>query len=122
MIKQADTLPFLYSGFCISVPRIRLASLLSEILPGDLTGFMFPTSGAEANEAAIRMARRFTGKTKVINHYRCYHGGTQSSLQATGDYRRNFAEGKGGDGAVGFIKTMNPMPSPHFDFGKTDEE
>lgn len=122
MLKQAETLPFVYSGFCNSIPRIRLASLLSEILPGDLTGFLFPTSGAEANEAAIRMARRFTGKTKIINQYRSYHGGTQASIQATGDFRRNFAEGRGGDGAPGFIKTMNPTDTHIFAFATTDEE
>lgn len=121
-MRQASAIPFVYSGFGQSVPRIRLASLLSELLPGDLTGFLFPTSGAEANEAAIRMARRFTGKTKIINQYRSYHGGTTSTAQATGDFRRNFAEGSGGDGAIGFIKTMNPTHSHLFNFGSTDEQ
>jgi len=122
MMHQASTLPFVYNGFCLTEPRIRLSSLLSELLPGDLTGFLFPTSGSEANEAAIRLARRFTGKTKIINQYRCYHGGTSSSLQATGDFRRNFNEGTGGSGAVGFVKTMNATGSPLFDFGATEAE
>lgn len=121
--EQLESLPFVYSGLGLTKPRIRLASLMAEIMPGDLTGFLFPTSGAEANECAIRMARRFTGKTKIITHYQSYHGGTLGPLQATGDFRRNFAEGRGADGPVGFIKTMNPRTSsPFFDFGSTDEE
>jgi len=119
---QMDTLPFVYSGFGLYENRVRLSSLMAELLPGDLNGFLFPTSGAEANEAAIRMARRFTGKTKIINQYRSYHGGTTSTVTATGDFRRNFAEGTGGDGAVGFVKTMNPTDSNLFSFGATDEE
>jgi adenosylmethionine-8-amino-7-oxononanoate aminotransferase len=122
LARQVETLPFVYSGFGVTEPRVRLASLISELLPGDLTGCLFPTSGAEANEAAVRMARRFTGKTKIINQYRSYHGGTSSSLAATGDFRRNFVEGKGSDGPAGFIKTMNPTDSHLFSFGETDAE
>lgn len=44
---------------------MRLAQLLAELCPGDIEGFLFPSGGGEANEAAIRMARRFTGKQKV---------------------------------------------------------
>merc|ERR1719183_1586408 len=102
MMDQASTLPFVYNGYSLTEPRIRLSSLLSELLPGDLTGFLFPTSGSEANEAAIRLARNYTGKVKIINQYRSYHGGTSGSLQATGDFRRGF--NLGGVGAVGFVK------------------
>jgi adenosylmethionine-8-amino-7-oxononanoate aminotransferase len=122
LTAQMNTLPFVYSGFGIYENRVRLSSLIAELLPGDLNGFLFPTSGAEANEAAIRMARRFTGKTKIINQYRSYHGGTTSTVTATGDFRRNFAEGTGGDGAVGFVKTMNATDNHLFSFGATDEE
>ena len=61
---------------------------------------------SEANEAAIMLARRYTGKFKVINWYRGYHGGTSNSLQATGDFRRWF----GNDTVPGFIKAFNPFP------------
>ena len=61
---------------------------------------------SEANEAAIMLARRYTGKFKVINWYRAYHGGTSNSLQATGDFRRWF----GGDSVPGFVKAFNPFP------------
>ena len=45
--------------------RARLSSMLADLCPGDVNGFLFPSSGGEANEAAIRMARRFTGRHKV---------------------------------------------------------
>jgi taurine--2-oxoglutarate transaminase len=72
--KQMRELPFVYGGLGITEIRARLSKLMTEILPGDLQGMVFPSSGSEANEAAIMMARRYTGKTKVINWYRSYHG------------------------------------------------
>ena len=86
--------------------RARLASLVTGLLPGDLTGCVFPSSGSEANEAAISVARRYTGKFKVINWYRSYHGGTQNSKAATGDFRRWM----GGDTVPGFVKAWSPYP------------
>lgn len=118
--RQLRDLPMIYSGMALTEVRVRLASLLSELLPGDLEGFLFPSGGSEANEAAIRMARRFTGKNKIINFYRSYHGGSANSLAATGDFRRLFAEA--GGGASGFVKTMNPTSSHRFSFGTTEEE
>jgi 4-aminobutyrate aminotransferase-like enzyme len=86
--KQMTDLHFVYGGLGITEIRARLSKLMTEILPGDLQGMVFPSSGSEANEAAIMMARRYTGKFKVINWYRSYHGGTTNSQQATGDFRR----------------------------------
>lgn len=119
--KQLAQLPMAYGGLGNTEIRVRLATLLSELLPGDLGGFLFPSGGAEANEAAIRMARRFTGRAKIINHYRSYHGGSAHSLTATGDFRRGFVENSGG-APVGFVKTMNPTDSHLFSFGATEEE
>merc|ERR1712238_575560 len=78
---------------------------------------VFPSTGSEANEAAMMMARRYTGKTKVINFYRSYHGGTANSLQATGDSRR-FATG---DRIPGFVKAFNPSPL-FFELGGNTEK
>jgi adenosylmethionine-8-amino-7-oxononanoate aminotransferase len=105
-MHQMKELPFVYGGLGITEIRARLASLVSDLLPGDLTGMVFPSSGSEANEAAITCARRYTGKFKVINWYRSYHGGTSNSRQATGDYRRWM----GGDTIPGFIKSFAPYP------------
>jgi len=104
--KQMKELAFVYGGLGITEVRARLSSLIASILPGDLQGMVFPSSGSEANEAAIMMARRYTGKFKVINWYRSYHGGTTNSQQATGEYRRWY----GGDTVPGFIKAFNPYP------------
>lgn len=101
-----ETLPFAYGGLGLCKVRARLSQLISEIMPGDLQGMVFPSSGAEANEAAITMARRYTGKHKVVNWYRSYHGGTANALQATGDFRRWF----GRDSIPGFVKAHNPFP------------
>merc|ERR1719414_1536264 len=90
---------------------------MSEVAPGDINGFLFPCGGGEANEAAIRVARRYTGKHKILNQYRSYHGGTTSTLTATGDFRRWFAE----QGASGFVKMFNSQPFG-FKFGENDAE
>jgi taurine--2-oxoglutarate transaminase len=104
--QQMRELPFTYGGIGITEVRTRLNQLMSEILPGDLRAAVFPSSGAEANEAGIMMARRFTGKRKVISWYRSYHGGTAAAGAATGDFRRWY----GGDETPGFVKAFNPFP------------
>jgi taurine---2-oxoglutarate transaminase len=116
-VRQMKELPFLYGGLGITEVRARLASLVSDLLPGDLTGMVFPSSGSEANEAAIMCARRYTGKFKVINWYRSYHGGTTNSQQATGDFRRWF----GGDTVPGFVKSFAPFPL-FWDYAGDSEE
>ena len=73
---------------------------MNDITPADLTGFIFPCTGSEANEVAIRSARRFTGKQKILTRYKSYHGGTTGPLTATGDFRRQFGE----VGVSGFVK------------------
>ena len=85
--KQASTLPYAAPGYATDV-RVELSRLLLEVLPPGLEKFFFTTSGTEANEAAIKIARLFTGKTKIIAWYRSYHGSTIASIAATGDPRR----------------------------------
>lgn len=106
ILNQLDTLPYVYGGLGLVEPRARLAALLGELLPADLNGFLFPSSGAEANEAAIRIARQYTGRSKVLTRYRSYHGGTANALAATGDFRRNFVHE-----TPGFVKLMDPNPT-----------
>jgi len=106
-----------YGGIGVTEVRLRLANLLSEVCPGDINGFVFPCGGGEANEAAIRIARRFTGKNKIFTQYRSYHGGTTSTLAATGDFRRWYAEA----GASGFVKMFNSQPFG-FKWGNDDAE
>ena len=103
---QMRQLPFTYGGIGITEVRTRMNQLMSEVLPGDLRAAVFPSSGAEANEAGIMMARRFTGRKKVISWYRSYHGATHGAGAATGDMRRWY----GSDDNPGFVKAFNPFP------------
>ena len=68
---------------------------LLEVMPKGLDKFFFTTSGTEANEAAIKIARMYTGKHKIIARYTSYHGSTAGSVAATGDFRRWFVEPTG---------------------------
>jgi len=84
---QARALPYIAPAYATDV-RVELSQLLLEVLPAGLEKFFFTTSGTEANEAAIKIARLFTGKTKILARYRSYHGSTMASIAATGDPRR----------------------------------
>jgi taurine--2-oxoglutarate transaminase len=116
--RQLTNLPFVYGGLGMTEIRARFSSLMSELLPGDLQGMVFPSSGSEANEAAIVMARRYTGKFKVISSYRSYHGGTANALSATGEMRRWNT----GDTVPGFVKAFHPSPLFWEYAGATDNE
>ncbi len=65
--------------------RSRLGRLLAEVTPGDLSMSFFTNSGAEANENAIKLARLYTGRHKIIARYRSYHGATLGGISLTGD-------------------------------------
>src|ERR1700724_1557221 len=85
--RQAQELSYAMPGYATTA-RAELSQLLVEILPEGLSKFFFTTSGTEANEAAFKIARMYTGKTKIIARYRSYHGSTMASIAATGDPRR----------------------------------
>jgi taurine---2-oxoglutarate transaminase len=68
--------------------RSRLGRLLAEVTPGDLSMSFFTNSGAEANENAIKLARLYTGRHKIIARYRSYHGASLGGISLTGDPRR----------------------------------
>jgi len=89
--EQARRLPYVAPGYATDV-RVELSRLLLEVLPRGLTKFFFTTSGTEANEAAFKIARMYTGRSKIIARYRSYHGSTMGSIGATGDPRRWPAE------------------------------
>ena len=69
-------------------PAARLGQLLAEITPGDLTKSFFTAGGTDAIETAVKMARAFTGRFKVISRYRSYHGNTYGAGTLSGDPRR----------------------------------
>src|SRR6266536_394718 len=84
--------------------RSRLGKLLAEVTPGDLTMSFFTNGGAEANENAIKLARWYTGRHKVIARYRSYHGATAGAITLTGDPRRWAAE----PGIPGVVHMLDP--------------
>ena len=67
-----------------------LARLMSEITPGDLSYSWFAASGTEAIEAAIKIAKLYTGKSAFISSVKAFHGKTMGSLSMMGkaDYRQ----------------------------------
>jgi taurine--2-oxoglutarate transaminase len=84
---QVATLAYV-NPFLASEVRARLALKLAELCPGDIDTFFFTNGGSEANENAVRIARLYTGRHKILVRYRSYHGGTAGSLTLTGDPRR----------------------------------
>ena len=101
--EQAQTLAYA-NPFMATEPRARLGAKLAEITPGDIDTFFFTNGGAEANENAIKIARFFTGRHKIMARYRSYHGATAGSMSLTGDPRRWAAE----PGIPGVVRVLDP--------------
>jgi taurine--2-oxoglutarate transaminase len=116
MKEAAEDLIYVYPGTATEA-RARFAKLLAEITPDPINSFFFTLGGAEANENAIRTARLYTGRQKIVSRYRSYHGGTNLTMQLTGDPRRWANE----PGGPGFVKVMDPEPYT-YSFGATEEE
>src|SRR6202140_2554647 len=100
---QAATLAYA-NPFMATEVRARLGAKLAEITPGDIDTFFFTNGGAEANENAIKLARFFTGRHKIIARYRSYHGATAGAITLTGDPRRWAAE----PGIPGVVHVLDP--------------
>jgi taurine---2-oxoglutarate transaminase len=101
--EQAATLAYA-NPFMATEPRARLGAKLAEITPGDIDCFFFTNGGAEANENAIKVARWYTGRHKILARYRSYHGGTAGAITLTGDPRRWAAE----PGIPGVVHVRDP--------------
>jgi taurine--2-oxoglutarate transaminase len=100
---QAATLAYA-NPFMATEVRARLGAKLAEITPGDIDTFFFTNGGADANENAIKLARFFTGRHKIIARYRSYHGATAGAISLTGDPRRWAAE----PGIPGVVHVLDP--------------
>jgi taurine--2-oxoglutarate transaminase len=87
IVEQARQLPFAGPPMATK-PRAVLGKQLSEITPGDLNRFLFTLGGADANENAVKLARAYTGRHKILARYRSYHGATAGAMALTGDPRR----------------------------------
>lgn len=102
IIDQARELPFAGPPMATK-PRAQLGKLLTEITPGDISRFLFTLGGGDANENAIKLARAYTGKHKILTRYRSYHGATAGAMAATGDPRRTAWEPNTMPGVVHFL-------------------
>ena len=73
-----------------NVTKVRgeLGEMIASVTPGDLNKTLFTLGGAEAVENAMKMARAYTGRQKIITRYRSFHGGTFAAACAGGDPRR----------------------------------
>ena len=89
--EQAGKLSYAHPAIATE-PRGLLGKKLAEITPGNLKKTFFCLGGAEANENAIKIARLYSGRRKILARYRSYHGATHGALALTGDYRRLPAE------------------------------
>jgi taurine---2-oxoglutarate transaminase len=89
--SQARSVAYAAPGFATEA-RARASVALLEVLPKGLNRLFFSTSGTEANEAALKIARAVTGRTKVVTRHRSYHGSTAASISVTGDFRRRAIE------------------------------
>jgi taurine--2-oxoglutarate transaminase len=87
----------------VTEPRARLGVKLAEIAPGDIDVFFFTNGGAEANENAIKIARAYTGRPKILTRYRSYHGGTAAAMAATGE-PRSWSQ----PSMPGFVHVLDP--------------
>jgi taurine--2-oxoglutarate transaminase len=101
--EQAETLAYA-NPFMATEVRARLGGKLASLTPGDINVFFFTNGGADANENAIKIARAFTGRHKILARYRSYHGGTQGAIALTGDPRRWSTE----PGMPGVVHVLDP--------------
>ena len=119
--EQAATLCYAAPGL-FNEQRAELAAELSDISPwaqkGEGCRTFFTTTGAEANDDAVRLARSITGRTKILTAYRSFHGSTGTSIMLTGEDRR-FGGEPGGPGIMRFFAPY-PYRSPFW--AKDNEE
>ncbi len=91
--RQVDRhLHVMVYGEFVQAPQVELASMLAGLLPEQLQVTYFTNSGTEAVEGALKLAKKFTGRSKLVAFERSYHGDTHGSLSVTGRdvYRKPF--------------------------------
>jgi taurine--2-oxoglutarate transaminase len=101
--KQAETLAYIAPSFALDV-RSELAQKIVEIAPDNMGKVFFTMAGADANENAIKIAKLYTGRTKIFSRYRSYHGSSYGAANLTGEPRRYACE----PGIPGFVKFFDP--------------
>lgn len=103
MQEQVAELPYAAPGMTTKV-RALASKMVAEITPHQaLSKVLFTLGGADANENAIKLARGYTGRHKILTRYRSYHGATAGAMAATGDPRRVIWEPNLMTGIVHFL-------------------
>ncbi|MEE3852045.1 aspartate aminotransferase family protein [Gordonia sp. LSe1-13] len=104
--RRVATLDHLFSGM-LSEPVVELAGRLAESLPDPLDKVLLLTTGAESNEAAVRMAKLVTGKHEIVSFTRSWHGMTHAAAAAT------YSSGRKGYGPVAAGNLALPTPNAY---------
>ena len=90
------------------ISRAELAAKIISLMPDNFGKVFFTNAGADANENAIKIARMYTGRSKIFSRYRSYHGSSFGAGNLTGEPRRYTLE----PGIPGFIKFFDPYRFP----------
>ena len=91
--KQADSfMHLMVYGEIIQSPQVEYARRLTELLPKGLDSCYFVNSGSEAVEGGLKLARRYTGRSRIVHFRSAYHGSTYGALSVQGseEYRNSF--------------------------------
>lgn len=102
--EQVDKLCYISPSMATSA-RSKAAEAIANVTPGDLNQIFFTLGGADANENAIKLARLFTGKQKILAKWRSYHGATMGAISVSADPRRPAVE----PGVPGAVHFMDPF-------------
>jgi taurine--2-oxoglutarate transaminase len=116
--EQAAKIGHAYPGIATEA-RARLGELLQEVAPEGLNKSFFTVGGADAIENAMKVARLYTGRQKIVTRYRSYHGATFGAMTAGGDPRRLANE----PGVPWIVRVHGPHPyrSPIYRGRSADE-
>lgn len=105
VVKQMQEISYVTPS-CVTKVRGDLGKKLAEISPGNLTKTLFTVCGATAIENAIKLARLYTGRHKIITKYRAFHGSSYGAMSAGGDPRKLPADAQQ---APNFVHVEDPF-------------
>jgi acetylornithine/succinyldiaminopimelate/putrescine aminotransferase len=91
--KQAETfMHLMVYGEYVHSPQVQLAKALTDLLPQNLNSVYLVNSGTEATEGALKLAKRYTGRSEIISFKNAYHGSTHGALSVMGseDFKTSF--------------------------------
>lgn len=90
--QAQDYLHLMVYGEAIESPQVRYAERIASLLPDPLGSVYFVNSGSEAVEGALKLAKRYTGRTEIVYYRNAYHGSTHGSLSVMGgeEYRNAY--------------------------------